>query len=266
MRLGLAFLFVTSAAALLGCRGELVIGGEPDGGVNVGDSGGIDLSDASDGSLEVADADGGLLLIHLDGGIGGLCAVDPPGGALDAGDDAGDASDEGQVDASVDASVACACTRRPGAGASSQCPAGLGEYASATLGPSGGALTLEGRQGIASGVAAQITFPPGALSASTEVTLIETAIPPPRDVVDLSPVYLVQPPGLVLASPASLRLPWSNDSGSVSDLSIWFSPDGTCFTRLGDSYTNAGFEQGSTATLGYLIVGTPRGTATARCP
>jgi hypothetical protein len=85
--------------------------------------------------------------------------------------------------------------------------------------------------------------------------------------LDWSPVYLVEPRGLALTSPAAVRLPWGNlPTELVSDLSIWFSPDGICFTRLSDSYTNAGFEQGSIAQLGFLIVGTPRTASTATCP
>jgi hypothetical protein len=49
-------------------------------------------------------------------------------------------------------------------------------------------------------------------------------------------------------------------------LSIWFSPDGSTFTRISDSYQNGGFDQGSLNELSYLIVGTPRTSATANCP
>jgi hypothetical protein len=134
------------------------------------------------------------------------------------------------------------------------------------VGPAGGAITLPGRQGIVSGVSAQVTFAPGAIATPTTITLIETAIAPPSDLLDWSPVYLVEPAGLALANPAALRLPDSNSLSTVSELSIWFSADGSCFTRIPDSYTNAGFEQGSTSQLGYLIVGTPRTASTATCP
>ncbi len=131
-------------------------------------------------------------------------------------------------------------------------------------------MTLEGRQGAASGVAAEVDFPPGAVASTTDVTLIETGIAPPLDLLDWSPVYLVQPAGLVLGFPARIDLPWSNGTlaGSMtpSDLAIWFSPDGTCFTRLSDFADNAGFEMGTLPQLGYLIVASPRAASTASCP
>jgi hypothetical protein len=191
------------------------------------------------------------ILLNPDASVGGLCvAVD----AGDMGDDAGDAA------------VTCGCTRRPGVGNSFQCPTGVGEHGSASLGPAGGTVELQGRQGIESGVSAQVTFAPGAITTPLTITLIETAIPPPHDLVDWSPVYLVEPAGLAVSSPATLRLPDGNSLTTVADLSIWFSPDGSCFTRIEDSYTNAGFMQGSTRQLGYLIVGTPRTGSTSTCP
>jgi hypothetical protein len=213
------------------------------------------------------------LPIVLDGGVGGLCSV-ADAGPPDEGPSSTDTDAEPSDGAA--ASASCYCTRRPGAGNSRQCPAGLGEHASATLGPSGGSVSLQGRQGVASGVAAQLDFPPTALGTPTTITLIETAIPPPEDLLDWSPVYLVQPAGLTLAARTPVQLPWSSGPLSVpqggpsvttaAGLSIWFSADGTCFTRVPDSYTNAGFEQGSLTQLGYLIVGVPRSASTATCP
>jgi hypothetical protein len=206
-------------------------------------------------------------IITLDSGVGGLCSTD----------DAGTSVDPDAAIPSVDAEAAasCGCTRRPGAGNTSECPAGLGEYGAGTIGPSGGTVQVRGRQGIASGVAAQLAFPPTAIAAPTDIKLIETAIPPPQDLLDWSPVYLAEPAGLALAARTPIQLPWSSgpfptpmgpSSTTAAGLSIWFSADGTCFTRLPDSSTNAGFEQGSVTQLGYFIVGTPRTAAAASCP
>ena len=218
------------------------------------------------------------MLIHLDGGVGGLCSVGdagPPATGADAGPPFDTDADAGpSVDA--EAAVSCGCTRRPGAGNSFQCPAGIGEYSSATIGASGGTVSLQGRQGVASGVAAQLAFPATAIGTPTALKLIETAIAPPQDLLDWSPVYLVEPAGLTLAARTPIQLPWgsgplpSPQSGPsvtiAAGLAIWFSPDGTCFTRVPDSYTNAGFEQGSVTQLGYFIVGAARTAASAACP
>jgi hypothetical protein len=146
---------------------------------------------------------------------------------------------------------------------------GLGEETTVRVDASGGNVVLSGRQSMQSGVATQIEFPPTAIASPTDVTLIETAIPPPHDLLDWSPVYRVEPLGLALHTPTPVMVPWSNLSGSTFStqaLSLWFSPDGGCFTRVSDSYTNAGFEQGSITTLGYFIVAMARNTATETCP
>jgi hypothetical protein len=212
--------------------------------------------------------------LTIDGGVGGLCSAADAGTGQVTGDDAGSSSDaNGDAPA---AAVSCGCTRRPGTGNSFQCPAGIGEYSTATIGASGGTVQVQGRQGIASGVPAQLSFPVGAITTPTDVTLIETAIAPPQDLLDWSPVYLVEPAGLTLAVRTPIEFPWSSGSSPTSQggpssttttgLALWFSADGTCFTRVPDSYTNAGFEEGSTTQLGYFIVGTPRTAATATCP
>jgi hypothetical protein len=200
-------------------------------------------------------------LIVLDASLGGLCASVDAGGTNDP----------------ADAQVACGCTRRPPGPSTTffTCPPGTGDNASATLGPQSTVttqVTVEGQQGVASGVPASIEFAPGAVQSPTEVTLIETSIAPPVDIIDWSPVYAVEPLGLTLAVAAKIALPWSNGtSGSntvsvPSDLAIWFSPDGSCFTRLPSSTGNAGFDTGMISQLGYFIVGDPRTPAQASCP
>jgi hypothetical protein len=215
-------------------------------------------------------------IIALDSGVGGLCSVADAGNSS-TGADAGPPGDAEGVGPLLDAeaAVSCGCTRRPGPGNTSECPAGLGEYGSATIGPGGGNVQVQGRQGRASGVVAQLAFPPTAIATPTDVTLIETAIPPPQDLLDWSPVYLAEPAGLALAARTPVQLPWSSgpfpasqgpSTTTAAGLSIWYSADGACFTRLADSYTNAGFEQGSTTQLGYFIVGVPRTAAATTCP
>jgi hypothetical protein len=224
------------------------------------DSDTSDTASGDDGGADDTGTDSSApILLDPDASVGGLCVVVEAGDPFEAGggDEAGPGGDGG-------VNVTCGCTRRPGVGNSFQCPAGVGEYSSASVGPAGGTVALQGRQGVESGASAQVTFAPGAIASPATITLIETAIAPPYDLLDWSPVYLVEPAGLALASPATLQLPASNSLSTAGDLSIWFSPDGSCFTRVADSYTNAGFMQGSTRQLGYLMVGAPRATST--CP
>jgi hypothetical protein len=213
-------------------------------------------------------------IITLDASVGGFCSVTDA--ATETGADAGPVDMDPEAGPAVDAAAPCNCTRRPGAGNTLDCPAGVGEYNESTIGPGGGTIQLQGLQFAASGVAAELDFAPTAISTPTDIKLIETNIPPPQDLLDWSPVYLVEPAGLALSVRTPIRLPWSSgpvpssQSGPTAvttpGLSIWYSPDGSCFTRVADSYTNAGFEQGSVTQLGYFVVGTPRTAATASCP
>jgi hypothetical protein len=285
MKIRIAILSMTSAVALLACRGEeLPIGGEPEGGPG-NPNNGPGASEAGS-TVIIADAgptnptptnpvatsptptsptptsptptvqDGGALIV-LDASVGGLCS------SVDAGSPDYDES-------------YCGCTRRPGPGASFfNCPPGIGNNASVVLDPSSvtaTTLSLQGRQGVASGVPARIDFAPGSVQTPTEVTLIETSIPPPADFMDWSPIYAVEPLGLAITNGARLQLPWTNapDATGIttipSGMAIWFSADGSCFTRLPDSLGNAGFNTGSLSQLGYLMVGVPRNASTATCP
>ena len=57
----------------------------------------------------------------------------------------------------------------------------------------------------ASGVAASIDFAPGAVQTPTGVTLIETSIAPPDNILDWSPVYAAEPIGLALGTAPGSR-------------------------------------------------------------
>jgi hypothetical protein len=199
------------------------------------------------------------LLTGIDGAVealGGICA------------DAGVAAittDGAAPDASA---AVCGCTRRPtGVADPLRCPAGLGEYVSTVIGPSGGTLEIQGREYVPTGITAQVTFPPTAIATPTAIVLTETAIPPPSDLLDWSPVYRIEPVGLALAYPTSVRFPSSNQFNYIpGDLTIWFSADGSCFSPLPNSYLNTDILFGSTQALGYFVVGEPRSASTVACP
>jgi len=170
----------------------------------------------------------------------------------------------------------CACTRRPGRGNSYLCPMGADQSVTATLDAKGGSIELVGQQGKSSGVSFRIDFPPGAFSQEVTLRLTETSILPPIEYEDWSPVYLVEPRGLLLGKVAAIRAPFSSN-GSFASTGMVYVPaglglyqrdefQGCSFTRLADSYTNAGFEQASLTYLGYLFVGAPKTSDQTACP
>jgi hypothetical protein len=210
----------------------------------------------------------------------GPTSLDDAGSAYEAPPSTGDAApdvalnDTSSADAPVDtdrgdsthARASCGCTRRPGAGASVDCPVGIGESGSVTVGPDGGTVSLQGRQGLANGVTAELTFPAASMATTTDVTITETGIAPPQRVLDGSPIYRIEPAGLALAGPASLQLPFSGVNGSMGKVTLWFSSDGSCFLPVPDSSMNTSFVQGTITQLGYALVGVERTGATVACP
>jgi hypothetical protein len=153
---------------------------------------------------------------------------------------------------------------------------GADQSVTATLGPEGGSIQLVGQQGKSSGVAFRLDFPPGAVEQATTVRLTETSVPPPAEFEDWSPVYLVEPRGLLLRRVVALVVPMSSNGSFASsgvvgvprEIGIYERDEfTTCvFARLPDSYTNAGFEQASLTYLGYLFVGAPKSADKSACP
>ena len=161
-------------------------------------------------------------------------------------------------------STGCYCSRR--SASTMGCPRGTGETASATIGPAGGELKLMGQQGAASGVAFTLTFPPNAIATPTLITVTETSIAPPAGSVDFSPVYRIEPVGLVLAEPAALKLPWGQAQIWGAPTVFWSASSLCTLEVLPSSYYNAGFNNGSVSRLGYAMTGyASAGTAPA-CP
>jgi hypothetical protein len=162
----------------------------------------------------------------------------------------------------------CPCTRQPGQGNSYLCPMGVGQTVYMYIGSGGGSIGLLGQQSARSNVPFGLTIPPGALEADTLISLTETDLPPPGGLLDWSPVYLVEPRGLLLHKVAGLQIPWSSNASSIpSNLAIYARDEnGSCgFKPLVDSYTNAGFEQASLTQFGYLFVGVPSAIDPSTC-
>lgn len=160
---------------------------------------------------------------------------------------------------SVQPGGTCVCTRRDAVPTGQGCAKGVGESVTATIDSSGGTLTLRGQQGIASGVPFKLTIPPTALSAPTVIKVTETTMAPTAGMVDWSPVFLVEPVGLVFATPVSMQIPFLNGRGSAefdSNLSVFWSGEQTCnLERLPSGYVNAGFMTANITRGGYAIVG-----------
>jgi hypothetical protein len=161
----------------------------------------------------------------------------------------------------------CPCTRRPGPGQSFACPEGAGATVTMSIGVSGGTLSLLGEEGAAAGVPMELKISPLALVADTAISITETRIPPPSGFVDWSPVWRFDPIGLTFQAPVAMLMPDSNSGGDVPNvLSVYWSADGCTFTRLDDSYDNAGFMNASTTSLGYGFAGYPKSPEQATCP
>jgi len=158
----------------------------------------------------------------------------------------------------------CPCSRRAGENNSWMCPPGTGKVATAEIGPAGGTLILDGTpatQGV--GVPFKLVIPYNALTQTVTLQVTELTVPPPSGFVDYSPIYDLQPRGLTFATPALLTIPWENVQGVVpAGIAAYLSTDdGATFTRIADSYTNAGFEMASLSGLGQVFTGYPRTTA-----
>lgn len=160
----------------------------------------------------------------------------------------------------------CPCSRRPGASSSFQCAMGVGETTTMDIGPAGGVLAIRAQQGKSSGVSFLLEVPPNALLDEVTATLTETSEPPPGDLIDYSPVYLVEPTDVTARFPMKLTVPFgSNHEWKSLAIYVADTVDGP-FEPIGDSYTNAGFMQGSTTRFGAFLVAAPRPAALADCP
>ena len=104
---------------------------------------------------------------------------------------------------------------------------GTGETVTETVGPEGGEIELSG---------ATVTFPAGAVSTATAITITETTMPTPAGYRAFSPLYRFEPEGLVFASPLTVSIR-SRAAGADIPLGtlFWSRPatDGGGWERLG---------------------------------
>jgi hypothetical protein len=107
-------------------------------------------------------------------------------------------------------------------------------------------------------------IPANLFASSVIINITETTLAPPAGYVDASPVYDIEavPAGTILPQPVPVSLPFETSTGSISQqLSIYASIDGVQYTRVQDSYINAGFLQGSLSKFGYIFAGYPMSAA-----
>jgi len=168
------------------------------------------------------------------------------------------------------AAPSCPCTRRPGPGNSYLCPMGANATVTQSIGPAGGLIYVLGQQSKMSNVPFAVQIPPGALTETVMVTVTETNLDPPADFVDYSPVFHVEPDTLALFKIAPMQVPWSSNpivDDFPPEFGVYWNPAATTcgFTRVADSYTNAGFENASFVRSGYYFVGSPKTATQPMC-
>ena len=96
-----------------------------------------------------------------------------------------------------------------------------GASASATVGASGGALTLGDLD---------LVIPPGALESDVEITVTVTSEAVPGSFTGFSPVYRFEPAGTTFAAPVEVRLPFAGDADTASI--FWTRGEGETFVAL----------------------------------
>lgn len=164
--------------------------------------------------------------------------------------------------------VVCPCSRRPGVNNSFKCPIGYGESITQVIGPLGGEVLLQAQQGATSSVGFRIEVPPNALTEEVEITITATTDAPPADLVDYSPIFVVEPSDIAVRFPMKLTVPYAGNDGEISrSLAIRFAADATGpFEPIADYYVNAGFLQGSTTQFGAFLAAAVRTPEQAECP
>jgi hypothetical protein len=159
----------------------------------------------------------------------------------------------------------CPCSRALGRANPPEhflCPPGTGEKVGVMVGPGGGTVDLPGHGTFYSYT--EIAIPPGALSAWTFVTITELTGLTPTGYTDLSPVFAIEPTGLLLAKRAKVTIPWDiylaagfpfiNPKQSFVYASA--SPS-SGFAPLADSGGGFGVDTGTVDRFGYVFAGYP---------
>ena len=106
---------------------------------------------------------------------------------------------------------------------SSSTTSASGDAVTQPIGPEGGVIQVAG---------ATVTFPKGAVAASTNVTIsVEDSSAAPAGFVVLSKVCRCEPSGTTFTQPVEMRMPFVDDGGGATLL--WSSGADPTFTDLG---------------------------------
>jgi hypothetical protein len=160
----------------------------------------------------------------------------------------------------------CPCTRRPGPGNAEPCAQGVGQMATGRIGPGGGTLVLTGQQGLSNGDGAKLDVPSGALPGDVLISIVELGQAPPGSLVDYSPIYSFEPSDLTFAVPATFHIPWGSTTPAPAGLTAFWSPCNGVFHYVSDVTVGATTVDGTTSSLGWVVVGVAKGSSTQSCP
>lgn len=115
-------------------------------------------------------------------------------------------------------------------------PIGTGNTGSATIGPSGGAVEVDGLV---------LTVPAGALTEAVEIRVTSTLERAPNGYRPYSPVYRFEPAGLTFGEPVELRIPFEGDAQRA--VLFWSDRDEPArFERLGGTAAGSSLVQSVT--------------------
>jgi hypothetical protein len=239
--------------------------GAPSGGAGAPGSGATDLGGLP---MPTAGAGGGAIAIpDPNGGASGQTACTPTAFSNPYGGSGGGCLADSGLYANVpkDPDDTCPCSRAAGRArppAHLLCPPGSGANAQATIGPDGGSIILATNAD--PGGALRLDVPRGALDAPTVISVTELQAPTPTGFTDYTPLYLLEPLGLHLATPAQVTVQWDIviaagfGYSTPSSLAIYHSvSQNRDFGALGDSTNTGGASKATIDALDYLFVGYP---------
>ena len=137
---------------------------------------------------------------------------------------------------------------------SRSCPPGTNTSSEGDFVSAGDAVALSGTLNTES-ASLQVQALVTPANGEVMVTLTETDDPPPDGVLDLSPVFRVEPDEDI--PPMALQIPLTTNQWSFpfKGAGVYFSTDKERFTLIGDSSMNAGFMQATLPGAGFVFAG-----------
>ena len=142
---------------------------------------------------------------------------------------------------------ATACGTSTTAGPGGGGPAGSGATKSASIGPTGGSLVLEG---------ATLTVPAGALANENNITITSTTGAGPAGASRYSLVYTFEPKGLVFQAPATIEITYSGTADTAQKARLfWSSSDGLQWETIATATVTTTSAKGQVSHFSSAFVG-----------